>query len=92
MLHLSGRPFIITFFFDFALGATIGNWGYIWLDYYSPLFPLCPPVFRMSLVLTHQNATVAEFQQLVHGRLKPCDLALVSLDGSEVLCEESSEE
>jgi hypothetical protein len=46
----------------------------------------------MPLVVTSQSVTVAEFAQLFHGRLKPCDFVLLGLVGSEFLREESSEQ
>jgi hypothetical protein len=47
---------------------------------------------RTSLVMAPQNATVAEFLQLVQSRLKRSDLAHVWLDGCELLGEESFED
>jgi hypothetical protein len=42
--------------------------------------------------MTPQSVTVAEFMQLVHGRLEPGDIAHLWLDGSELISDESFED
>jgi hypothetical protein len=69
----------------------IMNWQHIQWDSQYPFCPLYPQLFAISLVMTPQSATVMQFMQLVHSRLKSRDRHHVWINGSEFLGDEGFE-